>query len=45
MKVNITYQVKSGEVRQKWFIKDSIAEALQFFKWRYGHTVVSALEA
>ena len=41
MVVTITYKIKSGEVRSKGFIRDTVKEALKFFNWRYGHEILS----
>jgi hypothetical protein len=41
MQVQITYITKKTKAtRTKVFIRDSLEEALAFFKWRYGHTIV-----
>ena len=40
MKILITYKTKNGEERARSFIKFSVAEALKFFAWRYGHKVI-----
>ena len=41
MRVRITYKVRSGEVREKTLLRNSVLEAEKFFKWRYGHKVIS----
>jgi hypothetical protein len=41
MKIKITYQVNSGEIREKVVIRDTVAAALRWFKWRYGHDVIA----
>lgn len=41
MQVTITYQLNSGEIRSKWFIRDSVEKAISFFNWRYGHKIIS----
>jgi len=40
MRVKITYQIENGTVYSRSFIKASVNEALNFFKWRYGHIIV-----
>jgi hypothetical protein len=41
MRVQITYITKkTKEKRTKVFIKESLEEALRYFKWRYGHQIV-----
>lgn len=40
MVVTFTYRIKSGEIRKKSFIRDTVAEAKKFFAWRYGHPVI-----
>lgn len=42
MKVVITYKVKD-QVKQKAFVRESVAEAMRFFTWRYSHEVISAI--
>jgi hypothetical protein len=41
MVVKITYKIQSGEVRTKVLVMDSAKKALNYFKFRYGHKVVS----
>lgn len=45
MVVTITYKLKNGTVRKKGFIRDTLKEALAFFKWRYGHEIISVKES
>jgi len=41
MRVRIKYKTRAGEVREKTLIRNSASEAEKFFKWRYGHTVIT----
>jgi hypothetical protein len=41
MRVAITYTTKkTGQQRTKVFYRDTLQEALAYFKWRYGHPIV-----
>lgn len=44
MKVEITYKLKNGEERKKWFIRDTMRQAIMFFNWRYNHTIIDVQE-
>jgi hypothetical protein len=41
MVVKITYKIQSGKVRTKVLVVDSVKNALNYFKFRYGHEVIS----
>lgn len=41
MVVTITYKTKTGKIRSKGFIRDTVDEVLKFFNWRYGHEIIS----
>ena len=43
MVVTITYQLKNGTIRSKGFIRDTAAEALRYFNWRYGHKILKVV--
>lgn len=39
--VKITYRTKQNQVRCYTVVRDSIKEALRYFKFRYGHKVLN----